>query len=310
MIRVLLADDHGVIRDGLGRLIGGLDDVELVGTASDGAEAVERARRADARRRADGPRHAALDGIEATRRILADRPGTAVLVLTAFSDRPRILGALEAGACGYLLKDVASEEVAEGIRAAARGESPLDPRAARTVLSARSEPDPLAGLSEREREVLDAARRGPAEQADRAPAGDQREDRQVPPHADLPRARRHRPHAGRAVGRAPRTRPKVALSSGPGRCDRAGHDRPSCAAAAAGAARRRAAATPRAVTCGDARAPAPTAREIEATFVVDRGRPLADRVRPRGPRRAGAATQHGAFTRHAGDARTTAARTT
>ena len=70
-----------------------------------------------------------------------------MLVLTAFSDRAAILGALEAGACGYLLKDAASEDVAEGIRAAARGESPLDPRAARTVLSARSEPDPLAGLS-------------------------------------------------------------------------------------------------------------------------------------------------------------------
>jgi DNA-binding NarL/FixJ family response regulator len=154
VIRVLLADDHGVIRDGLGRLIAGLDDVELVGTASDGAEAVERARQLMpdvVLMDLDMPR---LDGIEATRRILADRPGAAVLVLTAFSDRPRILGALEAGACGYLLKDVASEEVAEGIRAAARGESPLDPRAARTVLSARTEPDPLAGLSEREREVL------------------------------------------------------------------------------------------------------------------------------------------------------------
>jgi DNA-binding NarL/FixJ family response regulator len=155
MIRVLLADDHGVIRDGLGRLIAGLDDVELVGTAGDGAEAVDRVRELApdvVLMDLDMPK---LDGIEATRKILADRPGTAVLVLTAFSDRPRILGALEAGACGYLLKDVASEEVAEGIRAAARGESPLDPRAARTVLSARTEPDPLAGLSEREREVLE-----------------------------------------------------------------------------------------------------------------------------------------------------------
>jgi DNA-binding NarL/FixJ family response regulator len=61
---------------------------------------------------------------------------------------------LEAGACGYLLKDVDSENVAEGIRSAARGESPLDPRAARTILDARSAPDPLAGLPEREREVL------------------------------------------------------------------------------------------------------------------------------------------------------------
>ena len=155
MIRVLLADDHGVIRDGLGRLIGGLEDVELVGTAADGADAIDKAKqlRPDVVvMDLDMPR---VDGIEATRKILAEQQ-TNVLVLTAFSDRARILGALEAGACGYLVKDVASEEVAEGIRAAARGESPLDPRAARTVLSARSEPDPLAGLSQREREVLDA----------------------------------------------------------------------------------------------------------------------------------------------------------
>jgi len=155
MIRVLLADDHGVIRDGLDRLIGGLEDVELVGTAADGADAIEKAEQLQPDvvvMDLDMPR---VDGIEATRKILA-RQQTNVLVLTAFSDRARILGALEAGACGYLLKDAASEDVAEGIRAAARGESPLDPRAARTVLSARSEPDPLAGLSQREREVLDA----------------------------------------------------------------------------------------------------------------------------------------------------------
>jgi DNA-binding NarL/FixJ family response regulator len=154
VIRVLLADDHGVIRDGLGRLISALDDMELVGVAADGAEAVERSREAEpdvVLMDLDMPN---VDGIEATKRILADRPGTAVLVLTSFSDRPRIMGALEAGACGYLLKDVASDEVADGIRAAARGESPLDPRAARTMLTARAEPDPLAVLSEREREVL------------------------------------------------------------------------------------------------------------------------------------------------------------
>jgi len=154
MIRVLLADDHGVIRDGLGRLIAALEDVELVGVAADGAEAVERSARLEpdvVLMDLDMP---VLDGIEATRRITAEQPGTAVLVLTSFSDLPRITGALEAGACGYLLKDVDSEAVADGIRAAARGESPLDPRAARTLLDARSAPDPLAGLSEREREVL------------------------------------------------------------------------------------------------------------------------------------------------------------
>jgi len=154
MIRVLLADDHGVIRDGLGRLISALDDVDLVAVAADGAEAVAQcaALAPDVvLMDLDMP---VLDGIEATRRIVAEHPGTAVLVLTSFSDLPRIVGALDAGACGYLLKDVDAETVADGIRAAARGESPLDPRAARTMLDARSAPDPLAGLSEREQEVL------------------------------------------------------------------------------------------------------------------------------------------------------------
>ena len=154
MIRVLLADDHGVIRDGLGRLIEALEDIELVGVAADGAEAVARAQELEpdvVLMDLEMPR---MDGIDATREIVATRPDTAVLVLTSFSDRNRILGALDAGARGYLLKDVASDDVAEGIRAAARGESPLDPRAARTILAARSEPDPLAGLSAREREVL------------------------------------------------------------------------------------------------------------------------------------------------------------
>ena len=154
MIRVVLADDHGVIRDGLGRLIAGLEDIELVGVAADGVEAVELV----AQLRPDVvlmdlemPR---LDGIGATKQIVAGHPGTAVLVLTSFSDRNRIIGALDAGALGYLLKDVSSEAVADGIRAAARGGAPLDPRAARTILAARSEPDPLAALSAREREVL------------------------------------------------------------------------------------------------------------------------------------------------------------
>jgi DNA-binding NarL/FixJ family response regulator len=154
MISVLIADDHGVIRDGLGRLIDALEDIDLAGTANDGAQAVERSRELQpdvVLMDLDMP---TMDGIEATRRIVEERPGTAVLVLTSFSDRARILGALSAGACGYLLKDASSEEVADGIRAASRGESPLDPRAARTIISARTEPDPIGALSAREREVL------------------------------------------------------------------------------------------------------------------------------------------------------------
>jgi len=155
MIRVLIADDHGVIRDGLGRLIGALPDMEVVGLAADGEQAVAQSAATQPDVVLMDLEMPGVDGIEATRRILVDAPRTAVLVLTSFSDRPRILGALEAGACGYLLKDVDAGQVAEGIRAAARGESPLDPRAARTVLAARAEPDPTAGLSGREREVLE-----------------------------------------------------------------------------------------------------------------------------------------------------------
>ncbi len=204
MIRVLIADDHGVVRDGLGRLISALADMEVVGLAADGAQALEQCRATHPDVVLMDLEMPGMDGIEATRAILVDAPGTAVLVLTSFSDRPRILGALEAGACGYLLKDVSADQVAEGIRAAARGESPLDPRAASTILAARSEPDPAAGLSPREREVLGPARRGSPEQAHRPAPGDQREDGEVPPHERVPRDRRHRSHAGRAVGGAQR----------------------------------------------------------------------------------------------------------
>ena len=131
-----------------------------------------------------------------------------MLVLTAFSDRPRILGALEAGACGYLLKDVAVRGGRRGHpRRGARRVAARPARRAHRARARAPSPTRSPALSAREREVLGAARRGPAEQADRAPPGDQREDRQVAPDADLPRARRHRPHAGGAVGRAPRPRP-------------------------------------------------------------------------------------------------------
>ena len=154
MIRVLIADDHGIIRDGLSELVSTFDDVEVVGTAANGEEALRLAQSL-------GPdvvlmdlEMPVMDGAEATRRIVAAMPGTAVVILTSFSDRRRILGALESGALGYMLKDAAAEELERGIRTAAEGGSPLDPTAARALISARTAPDPLAGLSEREREVL------------------------------------------------------------------------------------------------------------------------------------------------------------
>jgi len=154
MTRVLIADDHGVLRDGLGRVIAAQADLELVGVAANGAEAVELCRQTSPDVVLMDLEMPVMDGIEATRAIVHANPATAVLVLTSFADRRRITGALDAGAVGYLLKDASADDVVQGIRAAALGGSPLDPRAARLLLESHAAPDPLAGLSPREREVL------------------------------------------------------------------------------------------------------------------------------------------------------------
>jgi DNA-binding NarL/FixJ family response regulator len=153
VIRVLLAEDHTLVRAGLERLLATAEDVEVVGGAADGAEAVELA----AELRPDlvlmDLSMPNVDGIEATRRIVAANADVQVVVLTSLSDRERILAALDAGAIGFLLKDADPEQLVAGLRAAARGESPLAPKAARALLTARAERE-RAGLSERERDVL------------------------------------------------------------------------------------------------------------------------------------------------------------
>jgi DNA-binding NarL/FixJ family response regulator len=154
VIGVAVVDDHGVVRDGLAGVIAAQPDMEVVATAADGGEAVEVCRSTSPDVVLMDLELPVKDGIEATREILAHAPETAVLVLTSFSDRRRIMGALDAGAVGYLLKDASAEDVVRGIRSAAEGGSPLDPRAARSLLEAKSAPDPLAGVSPREREVF------------------------------------------------------------------------------------------------------------------------------------------------------------
>jgi DNA-binding NarL/FixJ family response regulator len=161
VIRVVIADDHAVVRTGLAQLVDTFEGVELVGAATNGEEAV-----ALVHERAPDVvlmdlEMPVLDGIEATRRIKGERPEVAVVVLTSFSDRERILGALDAGAVGYLLKDAEPDELARAIRAAARGEAPLDPKAARTLLVAhRGAVSAAETLSEREREVLTMVAQG------------------------------------------------------------------------------------------------------------------------------------------------------
>jgi DNA-binding NarL/FixJ family response regulator len=160
MIRLLIADDHAVVREGLERLVATFEGVELVGAAADGHEAVERCRAVSPDVVLMDLEMPVLDGIAATRAIAADLPDVAVVVLTSFSDREQILQALDAGAVGYLLKDAEPDEIAKAVRAAARGEAPLDPRAGRALLSARGAASPLEGLSDREREVLRLVAKG------------------------------------------------------------------------------------------------------------------------------------------------------
>jgi DNA-binding NarL/FixJ family response regulator len=154
MIRVLIAEDHAVVRAGLTELLENRDDVAVAGEAANGAEAVARAVELQPDVVLMDLSMPEMDGIEATRRIRAEVPDANVVVLTSFSDRERILDALDAGAVGYLLKDLAPDELHRGIQAAARGESPLAPKAAHAVLSARADARPSGELSTREREVL------------------------------------------------------------------------------------------------------------------------------------------------------------
>jgi NarL family two-component system response regulator LiaR len=163
-IRVLIVDDHQVVRRGLRTFLELQDDIEVAGEAGDGQAGVEEAERL-------GPDVVLmdivmprLDGIEATRRIKERAPGTGVIALTSFAGDDQVLPALEAGASSYLLKDVSPEELVEAIRAVHRGEPRLHPDALRKVMEAamgprtgeagRAAASPPADLTERELEVV------------------------------------------------------------------------------------------------------------------------------------------------------------
>jgi len=159
-IRVLLVDDHDVVRRGLTALLEGAAGFSVVGAAADGTEALDLVAEHEPDVVLMDLSMPGMDGIEATRRVTSDRPEIRVVVLTSFSDRERILDALDAGAVGYLLKDADPDELLRGVQAAARGESPLAPKAARAVLAARAETRPAAELTAREQEVLDLLAEG------------------------------------------------------------------------------------------------------------------------------------------------------
>lgn len=159
-IRVLVVDDHVVVRSGLEQLLATTDDIELVGTASNGNEAVAAVARLHPDVVLMDLSMPVLDGVEATRRINTDYPSSRVLVLTSFSDQTRILDALSAGADGYLLKHAEPDDIADAVRAVHRGESPLDPKAARALVESRRTGRHSPQLTDREREVLLLVRDG------------------------------------------------------------------------------------------------------------------------------------------------------
>ena len=153
-IRVAIADDHRVVRVGLEQLLATFDDVERIGSADGGEAAVTlcEAERPDVLLLDLSMPD--LDGVEVTRRLTDAAPEVRIVVFTSFSDRERIVQALDAGAIGYLLKDAEPDEIHAAIRAAARGEAPLAPKAAAALLAERGSRSPAVELTAREREVL------------------------------------------------------------------------------------------------------------------------------------------------------------
>ncbi|MEU8166931.1 response regulator transcription factor [Micromonospora sp. NPDC049004] len=159
MIRVLLVDDQHLIRAGLRMLCDAQPDIEVVGEADNGREAVVLAARLLPDVVVMDLRMPGVDGITATSRILAERPATRVLVLTTFGDDDHLYPALSAGACGFLLKDAPPTELLDGIRRSAAGDSPFTPevlhRLVQRAVHARAEPPrPVQGLTAREQDVL------------------------------------------------------------------------------------------------------------------------------------------------------------
>jgi DNA-binding NarL/FixJ family response regulator len=161
MIRVLVVDDHRLVRAGLVTLLGAAADVEVVGEAADGDQVLDVARATEPDVVLMDVSMPGVDGVAATRLLLGERPQTRVVALTSFSDRQRVSDMLAAGAIGYLLKDCAPDDLLAGLRAAAQGHAPLDPRIAGVLLSSQS-PAPADTLSEREREVLQLTATGMA----------------------------------------------------------------------------------------------------------------------------------------------------
>lgn len=154
-IRVLIVDDHAVVRGGLSKFLQVHKDLELVGEAENGAEAVRLTRQLQPNVVLMDLKMPEMDGVAATREIRSKHPGVRVIVLTSFAEDNMVQGALQAGATGYLLKNVSGAELANAIRAAHAGRMTLSSEATEVLVHAAAHPIvPADDLTEREREVL------------------------------------------------------------------------------------------------------------------------------------------------------------
>jgi DNA-binding NarL/FixJ family response regulator len=154
MTTVLLVDDHSLLRSGLATLIDSAPDLEVVGQAADGEQALEVALECTPDVILMDLSMPVVDGVEATRNVLAALPDTKVVVLTSFSDRAQVERALQAGAIGYVLKDADPQDLVAAVRSAAAGHAPIDPRVARALRPSARVASPVEQLSAREIEVL------------------------------------------------------------------------------------------------------------------------------------------------------------
>ncbi len=160
-IRVMVVDDHNVVRSGLATFLGAYEDFELVGEARNGLEALRLCHQTKPNVILMDLIMPEMDGIAATRAILADHPDTRIIAMTSFEEEGLVEGVLAAGAMSYLLKNVTSEELARAIRDAVTGRSTLSPEAARVLVQAtRPAKQPPCDLTEREMEALNLVVQG------------------------------------------------------------------------------------------------------------------------------------------------------
>lgn len=169
MIRVLIADDQTLVRDGFRMILDAQEDIEVVGEAADGQEAVARSRELRPHVVLMDVRMPGCDGLEATRELLRVSPETHVLILTTFDLNEYVYEAMRAGASGFLLKDIPRSQLIEGVRTVASGDALLAPAITRRLIeqfvrrppaSVRPSPPELEGLTAREREVLQLLAQG------------------------------------------------------------------------------------------------------------------------------------------------------